>query len=87
MLEAQGYDVSAFDKWAGQSYEGYVADPDAEPVVDTNSVLSLGYGPISEEKLFELVEQGIVEEYRENGKIKFRRVMQPNPYGKFNMFQ
>lgn len=42
--------------------------------IDMNSVLKLGYGPISASRLSELVSQGAVEQYKEGGKIKFRRV-------------
>lgn len=41
--------------------------------VDQDSIAALGFGPISEEHLNELVEAGIVEEYVEDGKIKFRK--------------
>ena len=41
--------------------------------IDTASVLALGYGPISSAKLDELVSKGLVEEYVEGGKTKFRR--------------
>ena len=40
-----------------------------------DSVLALGYGPISETKLNELVDRGLVEEYRENGYLKFRKAV------------
>ena len=43
------------------------------PTVDMQSVLNLGYGPISEVKLNNLVERGLVEEYESGGKIKFRK--------------
>lgn len=42
--------------------------------VDMQSVLDLGYGPISASKLNSLVSQGIVEEYTEGGKLKYRKV-------------
>ena len=42
--------------------------------VDMQSVLDLGYGPISAEKLNSLVSQGIIEEYTEGGKLKYRKV-------------
>lgn len=45
--------------------------------VDMNSVLQLGYGPIDENKLNELVEAGEVEEYVEGDVIKFRKVEKP----------
>ena len=42
--------------------------------VDMNSVLALGYGPISATTLNRLVSQGKVEEYTKNGKLKYRKV-------------
>ena len=42
--------------------------------VDMQSVLDLGYGPISASKLNDLVSQGIIEEYTEGGKLKYRKV-------------
>lgn len=41
--------------------------------IDMTSVLNLGYGPISEARLSELIDSGEVEMYVENGKIRFRR--------------
>jgi hypothetical protein len=43
--------------------------------VDMNSVLSLGYGPISASKLNSLVNQGIVQEYQSGNKLKYRKVI------------
>lgn len=43
------------------------------PVVDTESVLALGYGPINRDTLQTLVEKGEIVEYVENGVLKFRR--------------
>lgn len=40
--------------------------------VDMNSVLALGFGPISESRLDELVQSGIVQEYVSGNKIKFK---------------
>jgi hypothetical protein len=40
--------------------------------VDMNSVLSLGFGPISAKRAYELVQQGIAETYTKNGKTYFR---------------
>ena len=45
--------------------------------VDLASILALGYGPISETRLDELVQSGEVQEYEENGLLKFRKVAQP----------
>lgn len=41
--------------------------------IDMNSVLALGYGPISASRLNQLVSQGLVEQYTSGGKIKFRK--------------
>ena len=46
----------------------------SEPTVDMQSVLDLGYGPISATTLNRLVSQGKVEEYTEGGKLKYRKV-------------
>jgi hypothetical protein len=42
--------------------------------VDMQSILNLGKGPISATTLNNLVESGQVEEYEEDGKLKFRKV-------------
>lgn len=44
-----------------------------EPTVDMASVEALGYGPISAERLSNLVDSGEVEKYLENGQWKFRK--------------
>lgn len=46
----------------------------AEPTVDMQSVLALGYGPISASKLNSLVASGRVKEYEEGGKLKYKNV-------------
>lgn len=46
---------------------------DQGPTVDMSSVLGLGYGPIGSDRLAELENQGVIESYVENGKIKFRK--------------
>jgi hypothetical protein len=43
------------------------------PTPDMASVLALGYGPISASRLNSLISQGLVEEYVDNGKLKYRR--------------
>ncbi len=48
-----------------------------EPKVDMNSVLKLGYGPISASKLNSLVASGQVKEYEQNGKLKYKLVFAP----------
>lgn len=45
----------------------------SSPTIDMQSVLALGYGPISAAKLSSLVDQGVIEQYTKNGKIKFRK--------------
>ncbi len=45
--------------------------------INLGSVEALGYGPISAERLAELVQQGLVEEYVKDGQRYFRRVQQP----------
>lgn len=59
----------------------------SEPTVDMNSVLKLGYGPINEQELDRLVRAGKVEEYVEDGKLKFRRSTPrtPNSANKFGL--
>ena len=46
--------------------------------VDMDSVLSLGYGPISAKRLNQLVREGIVEEYQSGNKLKFRKSVSTN---------
>lgn len=41
--------------------------------IDMDSVLALGYGPISASRLDQLVSQGLVEQYTSGNKIKFRK--------------
>lgn len=43
--------------------------------LDTSSILKLGYGPISAKELDKLVRRGVVQEYVEDGKMKFRKVV------------
>ena len=44
------------------------------PTVDMNSVLALGYGPISASRLNQLIKEGKVEEYEVDGKLKYVKV-------------
>ena len=41
--------------------------------VDMQSVLDLGFGPISASRLDELVSSGVIEEYESNGKLKYKK--------------
>lgn len=57
-----------------------------DPELDMDSVLALGYGPISETRLAELVKSGVVEMYVEGGKTKFRKVPTGGGNGITSMF-
>ncbi len=46
------------------------------PKVDTKSILNLGYGPISPNKLNTLIQQGRVKEYVKDGKLQYKKVFQ-----------
>jgi hypothetical protein len=46
--------------------------------VNMNSVLALGYGPLSAEKLAELVAQNKVRKYEKNGQIYFEKIIFPS---------
>lgn len=76
--------ISAYDYYMGEgAYEaayGGGGDEDG-PTVDMNSVLQLGYGPVSENYLAELEADGEIESYIEGNKIKFRKVNQSNNTG------
>ena len=45
----------------------------SKATIDMNSVLALGYGPISASRLNELEEQGIIQSYKSGNKIKFKK--------------
>lgn len=74
-LKAAGFSIKNTSTSASNSGNGTTGSGSAgaEPKIDMNSVLALGYGPISAERLDQLVSSGVVEEYEENGMIKFRR--------------
>lgn len=61
---------------SGQIYGQSTIDVNSA-TVDMDSVLSLGYGPISAKKLDELISSGEVIEYEENGKLKYKKVNKP----------
>ena len=50
--------------------------------VDMNSVIALGYGPISARTLNNLVSSGKVKEYTENGKLKYKKVIPKSGAGR-----
>lgn len=58
---------------SGGSVKSTKSSSSSSPTIDMNSVLALGYGPISASRLNELVSQGLVEQYTSGGKIKFRK--------------
>lgn len=58
----------------------------SNPKIDMDSVIALGYGPISASKLNELVNSGEVVEYVENGKIKFMKKPSLNSKDSFKTF-
>lgn len=82
-LAAAGYDAAAVQAAVnamlpnttrtptGNNYDG--SGTSGGMTVDMQSVLSLGYGPISEDRLAQLVNSGQVEEYVDGNKIKFRK--------------
>lgn len=45
----------------------------SSPTIDMNSVLALGYGPISAARLNQLEEQGLIQSYVSGNKIKFKK--------------
>ena len=62
---------SSISKSSGSSS----SDKDGGPVVDMKSVTDLGYGPISASKLDQLIREGKVVEYEEDGKLKYKKVV------------
>lgn len=66
----------------GGYIEGDPSTYNGQYEVDEESLLGLGYGPITAEKAFELVQQGLVETYVKNGKLYFRKKEQ-NKYGRW----
>lgn len=55
-----------------------------EPTPDQDSITALGFGSISAETLDNLIRQGVVEEYVENGRLKYRKTYKATglPYSK-----
>lgn len=58
---------------ARQDYEA-AQNAYANAKIDNASVLALGFGPISAERLAELENQGVIQSYLDGGLIKFRRI-------------
>ena len=78
MWDSSSY-AAAGNLTADEAWEAFMnsgGDPildDPSLTVDMQSVLSLGYGPISAEALAELEKRGEVERYLDGNLIKFRR--------------
>ncbi|MEQ2618371.1 hypothetical protein AAAT94_14515 [Intestinimonas aquisgranensis] len=58
---------------ARQDYEA-AQNVYANAKIDNASVLALGFGPISAERLAELENRGVIQSYLDGGLIKFRRI-------------
>lgn len=79
-----------WEKWTKELWSGILPDKSgggssgsssgSSATIDMDSVLALGYGPVSASKRSELVDQGVVEQYESDGKIKFRKKQQL-PFG------
>ena len=54
--------------------KGITAPKKKEPTPDTKSILALGYGPINAKQLNKLIQQGVVAEYEQNGKLKYKKI-------------
>lgn len=79
MMEAQGYDVGAFDTWARSAY-GKDYTSGGKKTVDRDSVLALGYGPLDDEALARLLAAGEIEQYTRGDYIYYRKVSKtPTP--------
>lgn len=76
MLTAQGYNVQPFDIWARQTYgEDYSSGK--EKTVHWQSVLDLGYGPIGEDRIKELLHAGLIEQYTKGDYIYYKKAKTP----------
>lgn len=76
MMEAQGYNVAAFDTWARQTY-GKDYTSGKEKTVDYQSVLDLGYGPIGADRIQELLNLGVIEQYTQGDYIYYKKAKTP----------
>lgn len=57
-----------------QTISGTQKQTSSQPTVNMNSVMALGYGPISATRLAELEAQGKIESYVKNGQIYYKKV-------------
>ena len=70
--KSSGSSSTKITKYSESQKNARAKEREKDPTVDMDSVLDLGFGPISESKLNDLVESGVVEEYVSGNKIKFR---------------
>ena len=61
-----------------------IAEQSGKTAVDMSNILELGYGPISAKKLNQLVKEGKVIEYKQNGVIKFKKAFHPTDRFMYN---
>lgn len=71
VLRANGYTDEMLSAIYG--YNPQSGTSAGSPTVDLGSVLNLGYGTIGSDQLADLENQGVIESYVEDGKIKFRK--------------
>lgn len=77
-LEAEEAKSATINKSSKSAAVNKSSNSDNSVTVDMDSVLDLGYGPISAKKLDELISAGEVIEYEENGKLKYKKVNKPS---------
>lgn len=79
-LQWQGYDTGNFEGYASQVYGSKVDDySENEPLPPTDeNILSLGFGPISAQKIDELVSKGLVGTKIVNGRMVLYLIKQSN---------
>ena len=76
MMEAQGYNVKSFDLWARENF-GKDYSTGGVKTINWDSVLALGYGPIGEDRLKELLDQGLIEQYTQGDSIYYKKAKTP----------
>lgn len=69
--------TSAYQKITTSKSSKSAGTTSGNPPINTQSVTALGYGPISEKKLAQLVSSGEVEMYVQNGQTYFKRKIKP----------
>lgn len=69
------YDQLLYAQQMDAALTGKAKPQRTEPTIDMQSIYNLGYGQINAETLDMLIRQGKVEEYVENGMLKYRNVV------------